>query len=146
VSDTPRRAPKADLVSAFNALDLALESQRLEAETADVVRALLPLIDGVERLCRGLDRQPPDTVLGRREALALLADMSDQALGRIELERTGCVGERVDPRHHEVVETRSALPEECGIVLEVVETGFVLHGRALRLAKVVAGVDAQRAR
>lgn len=132
----PRPAPK-DPAAALNALDLSLASQEMESEIRDVLREFLPLLDGVERLCRHLDCQPPAAVAEKAEALALLAEIAAAAAQRIGLERTAGVGDRVDPARHEVVE---AVPDTAcppGTILEILENGWTYDGKPLRRAQVV---------
>ncbi len=139
-SDRPdtRGRPPGSLRQSLDALDLALESQKLEAEQDDFLLDLLPLLDGVEKLCRGLGDQPPETLEKRREALALLPEIADEAARKIGLERAGRLGEPVDRLRHEVVATVPDVERPHGTVAEVIESGWSFQGRLLRLAKVVA--------
>lgn len=134
----PRGRPAGCLRQSLDALDLALESQKLEAEQDDFLIDLLPLLDGVEKLCRDLDQQPPEVSAERREALALLPEIADEAARKIDLERVGRPGEAIDRRRHEVVATVSDAERPHGTVTEVIESGWSFQGRLLRLAKVVA--------
>jgi molecular chaperone GrpE len=132
---------KSSTVGALNALDLALESQRLDAEQEEFVEQLLPLLDNVERLCRGLDEATVDAVMERRDALALLADIGDKVAGEIGLERIGTRGELARPESHEVVDTEPRPDQPHGAVLDIVQFGWRFRGRVLRPAKVVAGFN-----
>jgi molecular chaperone GrpE len=132
-------------VSALNALDLALESQRLEGETRDFVAALLPLLDGVEKVCRGIDSQPPEVIQAKAEAIAILAELADQAAGSIGLERIDQIGAVADPGRFEVVETLLMPDRTHGTVVEVIQPGWLFEGRVLRPARVVASLSGVKA-
>jgi molecular chaperone GrpE (heat shock protein) len=109
------------------------------------VLALLPLLENVEKVCRGLDRQPPEAISAKGEALALLPELADQAMEAIELERIGAIGEATSPSRHEVVDTEHHPSRPHGIVLEILRPGWVFRGKVLRRAKVVANSLASRA-
>lgn len=131
---------KPGSVAALNALDLALESQRLEVEKETFLLHFLPLLDNVERLCRGLEHSAPEAVAQRREALGLLAEIGDQVASEIGLERVGKLGEIARGELHEVVDTKPCSDQPQGAVLDVVQFGWTFRGKVLRPAKVVAGV------
>lgn len=120
------------------ALQRALDGDQAESDLREALLALLPLLDAVERLCRGLDRRPPAEVAARAEALSLLADLADQALARVGLERVGQPGESADPQRHRIEDTVPADGRAAGTVVEVMEHGWVFRGRLLRPARVVA--------
>jgi molecular chaperone GrpE len=135
---TSRRNPHDVPLPSVDSLDLALASQRLEAELRDQVVALLPLLENVEKLCRGLERATAEELAQRAEGLALLADLADKAASAIGLQRIGAVGEAADGSRHLVIDTAPGQGQPPGAVLEVVQYGWVFQGRVLRPAKVVA--------
>lgn len=132
---------KLGSIAALNALDLALESQRLEAEQEVFLTHFLPLLDNVERLCRGLEHSTPEAVAERREALALLAEIGDQVANAIGLERIGKPGDIARGDLHEVVDTEPRADQPQGVVLDVVQFGWIFRGKLLRPAKVVASAQ-----
>ncbi len=138
----PGRLPQRGTVSSLNALDLALESQKVECEIDDFVLNLLPLLDAIEKLCRGLDRKDPEAIVAKAEALAVLADMAEDAAAQVGLERFGQVGEPADRNLCEVVETLPSDDQPHGTVVEIIHGGWRIDGRVLRLASVVASVKA----
>jgi molecular chaperone GrpE len=137
---SPRGGSRRDRLAALNALDLALASQRIDAEMTEFLSALLPLLDGVEKLCRGLASQPADALAAKAEPIGLLAELADEALDQIGLSRFGAVGETVDRARHEVVETVPDPQRAPGTVVDVVEPGWIYQGIPLRHAKVIASV------
>ena len=133
-----RHSPAGDPAAALNALDLAMQSQQMESEVRSLMRELLPLLDGVEKLCRGLDELPQQVLVRRADALAALAELADRIVEDIGLERDGSVGQPVDRDRHEVVDSIVADGAAVGEVVEIVESGWSYQGTLLRRAKVVA--------
>jgi molecular chaperone GrpE (heat shock protein) len=134
------RASARDALSAMNALDLALHSQELDAEVATTMRRLLPLLDQIERICRGFDKLTPEACVAKAESVAILADLADKMAKDTGLERFAAVGEAVDGEKHEIVETRRAEADGAaahGCIVEVVEPGWLHQGLLLRRAKVI---------
>ncbi len=128
-------------VSALNALDLALQSQEMDAELARFLKHLLPLLDGVENLCRDLDGQPQEEILRRAKGLALLPELADEAADSIGLERFGKIGDVVDRQNYEVVSATVDSNRPHGTVLEVTQRGWMHESQPLRRAKVIASVQ-----
>ncbi|MBC8357186.1 MAG: nucleotide exchange factor GrpE [Planctomycetes bacterium] len=141
-----RRSPQFDpTIASLNALDVALESQKLELETVEFLRDLLPVFDGVLTMCRGLEQRSPNEIIDTAEGLSILADITDQALSRIEMKRLGQVGEVIDASCYEVIDTRSREDVPRGTVIEVLEYGWVYQGKVLRAARVVASITTSEA-
>lgn len=134
----PQQKQTNTTIANLNAIDLALESQKLQLETFEFLRELLPVFDGVLNMCRGLERLTPSEIVGKVEGLSILADVTDQALVGIGLARLGKVGEATDPSRHEVIDTRPSDDIPHGTVIEVLEHGWDYQGKVLRTARVVA--------
>ena len=130
----------AEAVAGLNALDLILQSQKMELEGMDLARRFLPLLDQIQRLCSGFDQLPADQVVQRAEGVALLADLADRVAAECELERLGQVGERVSGDLHEIVDTRTDEHQAAGIIVAVAEPGWTFRGRVIQRANVVASV------
>lgn len=126
------------------ALDLALERQQMEVEMDRFLSTLLPLLDGVHKLCRDIDGRPLAWVEQRIEALALLADLADEAAEQIGLRRTAEPGEMIDTARHEAVAVSPGNAAPRGAILEVEQHGWMFRNRVLRQARVVvsSGPDA----
>lgn len=105
--------------------------------SADTIKGLLPVLDDCER------------------AIAMLAESSDEAakegtnliynklMGYLQTKGLKVIeakGEKFDVDFHEAV-TQFPAPDESmkGMVIEVVQTGYLLNGKVLRYAKVVVG-------
>ena len=131
---------QAEAVAGLNALDLILQSQKMELDGIDLARRFLPLLDQIQRLCSGFDQLPGDQVVRRAEGLALLADQAYRVAVECELERLGQVGERVSCDLHDIVDTRTEDHQAAGIIVAVAEPGWTFRGRVIQRAKVVASV------
>lgn len=105
--------------------------------SADTIKGLLPVLDDFER------------------AIAMLAESSDAAakegtdliynklMGFLKTKGLSIIeakGEKFDVDFHEAV-TQFPAPDESlkGMVIDVVQTGYLLNGKVLRYAKVVVG-------
>lgn len=121
---------------------------------ADVVRALLPAIDSLERalLAAGVSSEeqngaddasePRSREVSAHEALAegvaLVHRELTAALGSVGVEVFDPLGERFDPNSCEALSTRPpADGEESGVVVEVVQRGYRLGEALIRPARVV---------
>lgn len=131
------KTPKTSAISALNALDLALESQKLEVEATNATRRWLPLLDQIEKVCRDFDKLSPDDAVARGEAVAILADVAVEVASSVGLQRYEDVGLEVSSERHDVADTVVS-DGEPGRVASVHEVGWCLDGRPLRRAKVVA--------
>jgi molecular chaperone GrpE len=116
-------------------------TERRAAETADRLRRLLPVLDGLERAIAS----PGWGDGGLREGISLTLQQMLEVLGRDGLKVVAALGEAFDPRVHEAVETvpRSDVAE--GTVIEEMQRGYLLLDRLIRpaLVKVAAAVMAE---
>ena len=130
--------------------DLAARSQadlqnakiRLQKEAADsriyavegLLRTLIPTVDNFRRAFRHLPSElaEHEWVKGLQATeQALLRDLQSAGLVRME-----CLGQPVDPHHHEVLQMAPGPKDQ---ILQIHEDGYELHGKVLRPAKVVVG-------
>ncbi|MDD3445308.1 MAG: nucleotide exchange factor GrpE [Zavarzinia sp.] len=102
-----------DLTSVADNLRRALESVPAEARTEG--GALTNLLDGVE--------------MTERE---LLSAFEKAGISKID----PALGEKADPNKHEVLFEVPGTGQPGGSVIQVVQTGYQIHGRLLRAAKV----------
>jgi molecular chaperone GrpE len=118
-------------------------AQDREAAQADVIRALLPMLDELDR---ALVQVPADLATHPwARGVALSRDGLTRAFSDLGVERIGAPGEPFDPSHHEALhfDTRPNAPDQR--VSTVVKPGYRLGGRLLRPAQVgVVGPAEQR--
>ena len=120
---------------------------------ADVVRALLPAIDSLERalLAAGVSDSAADAEDGEEpksrevsahealaEGVALVHRELTAALGNVGVDAFDPLGERFDPNSCEALSTRPpADGEESGVVVETVQRGYRIGETLIRPARVV---------
>ncbi|MFE5308599.1 nucleotide exchange factor GrpE [Isoptericola sp. NPDC056605] len=95
--------------------------------TQDVLAALLPVLDDIERAKQHAELSGP---------MAAIAEKLDASLARFGIERFGAVGEEFDPNVHEAL-MHNVDPEATGTtVAMVVEPGYRIGERVVRAARV----------
>jgi len=104
---------------------------------ADTIKGLLPVLDDCERAMDILAQSSDEAAKEGTELIynKLMAYLKTKGLAPIEAK-----GARFDVDFHEAV-TQFPTPDESmkGMVIDVVQTGYLLNGKVLRYAKVVVG-------
>jgi len=110
------------------------EALRLRAAEA-VVESLLPVVDSLGRALEAADRHEEGQIIAglRLVAEQLRGTLAAQGLDELDV-RPGVL---FDPSFHEAVVMQESESGEEGTVLQVLERGYLLHGRLLRPAKVI---------
>jgi molecular chaperone GrpE len=109
---------------------------------AELVRALLPVVDNLERALAAAEPPPADSVPNHlAEGVRLVREELAGILKRSGVESYEPTGEQFDPHEHEAMMTRPAEDGETGKVVETVEKGYRLDGQILRPARVVVGEE-----
>jgi molecular chaperone GrpE len=110
------------------------EQLRLRAAEA-VVESLLPVMDNMGRALDAGARHEEGQLIAGLELVAgqLRATLEGHGLQEVPVEP----GALFDPTIHEAVMTQASEEHEEGTVLQVLERGYLLHGRLLRPAKVI---------
>ena len=110
------------------------EELRLRAAET-VVESLLPVMDNLSRALEAGDRH------GEGQLLAGLGLVGDQLRGTLAghgLEEIAVEpGTSFDPEYHEAIMAQSSAEHPEGTVTQVLERGYLLHGKLLRPAKVI---------
>ncbi|MBR4788669.1 MAG: nucleotide exchange factor GrpE [Bacteroidales bacterium] len=105
--------------------------------SADTIKGLLPVLDDCERALQVLEKSSDSAA---REGTALIYNKLMAYLKTRGLEVIEAKGKKFDIDFHEAVAQIPAPSEqEKGLVLDVVQTGYMLSGKILRYAKVVVG-------
>jgi molecular chaperone GrpE len=110
------------------------EQHRLRAAEA-VVESLLPIMDNMGRALDAAARHEEGQLIAGLELVAgqLHDTLEGHGLDEVSVE----AGTPFDPNVHEAVLTQPSDAYEEGAVLQVLERGYLLHGRLLRPAKVI---------
>lgn len=109
------------------------------AETGgkEVLKAMLPVRDDVERALTAM--ADSDDVEALREGVRLIAQKFTETLRQRGVTEMEVRGEPFDPDRQEAVARFAAGEERRGLVIDVVQTGYMLGDKVLRFAKVVVG-------
>ena len=107
--------------------------------TADLVIALLPGLDNLERALNaaGQDLAPSSARIA--EGVSMVLRQLKEALGKVGVREVQSQGLAFDPTRHEAVDIVSVPASDDGLIVEEVQHGYLLHERLLRPAKVVVG-------
>ncbi|KAB1662446.1 nucleotide exchange factor GrpE [Pseudoclavibacter chungangensis] len=114
------------------------EQERLEAKdrtTADVLRAILPVLDD-------LDRAEKHGDLPTEGPIAVIAAKLRGVLDKQGLEAYGEKGDTFDPKIHEAIAQLPSPDADGETVADVVERGYRVGDRIVRVAKVAVTVPA----
>jgi molecular chaperone GrpE len=103
-----------------------LEAARTQG-TQDVLTALLPVLDDLERAKQHAELSGP---------MAAIAEKIDATLARFGVERFGAVGEEFDPTVHEALMHRPDAEATVTTVELVVEPGYRIGEKIVRAARV----------
>ena len=110
------------------------EELRLRAAET-VVESLLPVMDNMSRALEAGDKHEEGQLLA---GLTLVAGQLRGTLAGHGLEEIDVVpGTSFDPEYHEAIMTQASPDHDEGTVVQVLERGYLLHGKLLRPAKVI---------
>ncbi len=110
----------------------------VDTAAADTIKGLLPVLDDCERAMQILEKSEDGAA---KEGTKLIYDKLFAYLKSCGLEPIKAKGEKFDVDYHEAVTQFPAPSEDMkGKVVDVIQTGYTLHGKVLRYAKVVVGV------
>jgi len=114
------------------------EKEELRQHAAeDLIRSLLPTLDGFERALQQRDESVPATFY---QGLELIYRELREVLGRAGLAPIGTAGQLFDPYLHEAVETVNAPGRREHEVVEELQRGYKLKNKLLRPAIVKVAV------
>jgi molecular chaperone GrpE len=121
--------------------DRAIEDARKFAIT-EFARELLVAVDNLQRTVAAAAAKTPP----RAEYIALVEGVEAtlrilmQTLERFGVRPIEALGKKFDPNLHEAVATVAEASQPTGTVTRVVESGYMIHDRLLRPARVVVSV------
>jgi molecular chaperone GrpE len=110
------------------------EELRLRAAET-VVESLLPVMDNLSRAVEAGDKHEEGQLLAGLDLVAgqLRGTLAGHGLEEIEVEP----GTTFDPEYHEAIVAQPSEEFDEGTVMQVLERGYLLHGKLLRPAKVI---------
>lgn len=105
--------------------------------SAETIKGLLPVLDDCERAMELLAKSSDEAA---KEGTALIYNKLMDYLKTRGLAVIEAKGTKFDVDLHEAVTQFPApTPDQKGMVIDVVQTGYTLNGKVLRYAKVVVG-------
>ncbi len=110
----------------------------LQHANADLIRALLPVLDGFERALAHRDASTPKQFAAGVELIH--RELLD-TLGRLGVEPIEAQGEKFDPHLHQAVETVESSHHRDQEIVEELQRGYRLKDRLLRPAIVKVAVE-----
>lgn len=119
-----------------------VEADKIEAvryAAADFAREMAPVADNLRRALAsiGVEARAKDPAL---ETLAVGVEMTERVLlaafERFGIKRIDALDKRFDPHMHEAMFEIEDKAKPAGTVVQELETGYVMHNRPLRPAKV----------
>ena len=109
----------------------------ISTASADTIKGLLPVLDDCERAMAMLASSSDEAA---REGTALIYNKLMDYLKTRGLAVIEAKGAKFDTDFHEAVTQFPApSPDQKGMVIDVVQTGYTLNGKVIRFAKVVVG-------
>ena len=109
----------------------------VSSAAADTIKGMLPVLDDCERAIKMLENSA-DTAA--KEGTTLIYNKLMEYLKSRGLVPIEAIGQKFDTDFHEAVTQFPAPSEDLkGMVIDVVQTGYLLNGKILRYAKVVVG-------
>jgi len=117
---------QADYINLRNRTTKQLETARADGRE-DVLRALMPVLDQIERARSHDELQGP---------MVAIAQQIDDALARMGFKRFGAVGDEFNPNQHEALMHRTSADAEKETVEHVIDPGYLNGEKVVRPAKV----------
>ena len=106
--------------------------------SADVIRALLPVVDDFERAIKSWDSVEAEDA--HLEGIKLISNKLQNILTQQGLEEIPAMGIAFNTDSHEAItQIPAPSPELKDKIVDVVEKGYTLQGKVIRFAKVVVG-------
>ena len=110
----------------------------LQHATADLIRALLPVLDGFDRALQHRDASVPEEYY---QGLELIHRELMEVLSRAGLSPLKTLGEKFDPHLHQAVESVNSPDHRDQEIVEELQRGYKLKHRLLRPAIVKVAVS-----
>ena len=103
----------------------AEKQETLRYGAADLIRAVLTVVDDFERTLAALAEHEPSSVV---QGIELIHDNLLKALAAHHVERVSAAGEAFDPNLHEAIMQQPSPDHPAGAVLQEVQAGYKLWG------------------
>lgn len=121
----------------FRKRTLREKMELVENGGADVLKAILPVVDDIHRAVAAMEQS--DDIEALRKGVRLIAQKCDQTLRQRGVVPIEALGQELDTDRHEAVARFAAGQDKQGRIVDVIQTGYMLGDKVLRYAKVVVG-------
>ena len=102
-----------------------------------IIKELLPVLDSMEQ---GLDiagKDADETIKSMHEGMLLTIKMLHDVMNKFGVEALNPEGEVYDPHVHEAMSMIEQPDCKSGVIIQVIQKGYQLHGRVVRPARVI---------
>lgn len=101
-----------------------------------ILKGFLPILDNFERAINMDDDNLEDEVSKFLQGFKLMYKQIKDLLTKFEVTEMDCLGKEFDPTYHQAVTTGKDESKESGIILEVLQKGYMYKDKVLRTAMV----------
>ena len=121
----------------FRKRTLREKMELVQSGGSDVLKAILPILDDMQRATAASEKS--DDIIALREGERLVVQKFIDTLRHLRVVEIEAVGKEFDENLHEAVARFAAGEQMSGKVIDVIERGYMLGEKVLRFAKVVVG-------
>ncbi|MBQ9138148.1 MAG: nucleotide exchange factor GrpE [Alistipes sp.] len=121
----------------FRKRTLREKMELVQSGGSDVLKAILPVLDDMQRATAASEKS--DDIAALREGERLVVQKFIDTLRQQRVVEIEAMGAQFDENLHEAVARFAAGDEMRGKVIDVIERGYMLGEKVLRFAKVVVG-------
>jgi molecular chaperone GrpE len=107
----------------------------VESGGENVIKALLPVVDDVDRALAAMEKS--DDVEALRGGVRLISQKFNEVMRQQGVSEIEAVGKEFDVDHHEAVARFPIEGKASGEIIDVVQKGYKLGEKVIRYAKVV---------
>lgn len=111
-------------------------SRLLKYAEEDIILGFLPILDNIERAINMDDEDLEDEVSKFLEGFKMIYAQIKSLLEKFEVKEIECLNEPFDPTYHQAVLTGNDENFESGIILEVLQKGYIYKDRVIRPSMV----------
>ena len=112
------------------------KSNMLKYANEDLAKNLLPILDNFERAIRLDDNDLSDEVSKFLSGFKMIYGSFVNVLNNIEVKEIECDGLEFDPVYHQAVLTEKDETKPSGVILEVLQKGYMYKDKVIRPAMV----------
>ena len=112
------------------------KSNMLKYANEDLAKSLLPILDNFERAIKLDDNDLSDEVSKFLSGFKMIYGSFVNVLNNIEVKEIECDGLEFDPVYHQAVLTEKDETKPSGVILEVLQKGYMYKDKVIRPAMV----------